>query len=97
MKRIELHQLAVADIEAVAEYGAIQFGVEHAALYHDELIKQFQLLAEHPRIGRQIEPGALGMHRFAFGLHIIVYSIEPGSVVIRRIIHGRMDVLRQLG
>ena len=96
MKRIELHHLAISDIKALAEYGALWFGVEHAALYHDELLKQFVLLSEHPEIGRRIEPSSLGMHRFAFGSHVIFYSIDDDRIVIRRVLHGHMDSLRHL-
>ncbi len=96
MKRIELHPLAVADIEALAEYGALQFGVEQAALYHDELVRQFQLLSENPQIGRQVVAEQLDMHRFAFGSHIIFYTVDAGSIVIRRVLHGHLNMLRHL-
>lgn len=60
------------------------------------MFKQFDLLAEYPRLGLMIAHPSRELYRFGYGSHVIIYSIEPESLTIRRILHGRMDVLRHL-
>ena len=97
MKRIELHAAAETDIIQIAEYGASQFGIKQAQFYHEEMIKQFELVAEYPQIGRTLKPLRSDLYRFGFGRHVIIYAVTPDTVEIRRILHDRMDILRHLG
>jgi plasmid stabilization system protein ParE len=36
-------------------------------------------------------------HRFGYGSYVIFYTVEDATLTIRRVLHGRMDVLRLLG
>lgn len=54
MPTVRLSPQAITDIEDVFEYGPNQFGLDQARLYHDEMFKQFDLLAEYPRLGLPI-------------------------------------------
>lgn len=96
MRRVRLSPQADSDLEAVAIYGIEQFGAAQADLYQDEMFKQFDLLAEYPRLGLPIPHPSRELYRFGYGSHVIIYSIEPDSLTIRRILHGRMDVLSHL-
>lgn len=96
MRRVRFSPQALQDIELVAAYGIEQFGAAQAELYQDEMFKQFDLLAEYPRLGLMISHPSKELYRFGYGSHVIVYSTEPESLTIRRILHGRMDVLRHI-
>ena len=96
MRLIEFHPKSLIDIEDIATHGISKFGVEQAALYHDEMFKQFELLAEYPQLGRLIESNHLEIYRFGYGSHVILYSLKENKIVIRRILHGHMDILRHI-
>lgn len=49
----------------------------------------------YPFIGRPIVERRSYL-RFGYGAHIIVYSVEPDRVVVRRVLHSSVDVLRHL-
>jgi plasmid stabilization system protein ParE len=99
VRRVRFSPQALQDIELVAAYGIEQFGAAQAELYQDEMFKQFDLLAEYPRLGLMIAHPSRELYRFGYGSHVIIYSIysiEPESLTVRRILHGRMDVLRHV-
>lgn len=96
MHNIEFHPKSLIDIEDIAHHGIVKFGIEQAALYHDEMFKQFDLIAEYPQLGRLIEPNHLELYRFGYGSHVIFYFIQTDKIIIRRILHGHMDVLRHI-
>jgi toxin ParE1/3/4 len=96
MRNIELENKALEDIEQLTLEGVIQFGIEQAALYYDELFKQFELLAEHPLLGRPVSDSHADLLRFGFGSHIIIFSAEGDTITIRRVLHGRVDLLSHL-
>jgi toxin ParE1/3/4 len=96
MRRVDLSPRARDDIISIAAYGIEAFGSAQAHLYQDEMFRQFELLAEFPRLGRPLEPPHTKIHRFGYGSHIILYTIADDSITVGRILHGRMDVTRVL-
>ena len=51
------------------------------------------MLAEHPEAGRardDLQGG--GLHYFPVGSYLVFYTIEPGALGIRRILHGARDI-----
>ena len=96
MRRVHLSSRASDDIVALTRHGIQHFGVEQAALYYDELFKQFELLAEHPNIGRPVGCVERDLKKFGFGAHVIVYEASKNKILIRRILHNRMDLWRHL-
>lgn len=95
MRRIELAPQARLDLEDIAHFGIVTFGYAQAEAYQDGLIRQFELLAEYPRIGLELEERE-GVHRFGYGSHVIFYTFDQDVLVVRRVLHGRMDVLRHI-
>lgn len=95
MRAVELAPRARLDLEDIALFGIHTFGYDQAEAYQGGLVRQFETLAEFPRIGLELEDRK-GVHRFGYGSHVIIYSFDANSLVIRRVLHGRMDVLRHL-
>ncbi len=87
-----LSQKAEEDIIGIFLYGAEQFGLEQAALYHDLLEKSFQFLADNPmaaRLRHEISP-PVRVHPTES--HIIIYTTEEnGDIHIIRIRHRHED------
>lgn len=85
------------DLQEIGGYTEQTWSEEQAVKYLRQLMAQFRLLAERPRIGRtydSIRPGLLGYH---CGKHIIFYRILSKSKVrIVRVLHESMDYTRHL-
>lgn len=77
---------AEADLTEIYHYTDQTFGDRQARKYLLELDAVFELLGDHPRIGRPYEAGT---HQFVHGSHIIIYRIERDGVLIARILHAR--------
>ena len=97
MVDIRLSPRAELDIEEIALHGLTEFGVRQAEKYHDGLFRIFELMRAFPMIGPDAGlPRYPDLRRFAYGAHVIFYSIEDTVVIIRRVLHGRMDARRHL-
>jgi plasmid stabilization system protein ParE len=84
-------------MSVIAEQGVELFGFNLAELYQQALLDQFELLAEHPRLGRPVGsaqyPEAL---KFGVGVHIIIYSALDDGILINRIFDARSNYSRHL-
>jgi toxin ParE1/3/4 len=96
MAGVKLTAAARSDILSITTYGIETFGEAQAHLYQDEMFRQFELLAEFPRLGRPLEVPHNHIYRFGYGSHVIFYTAEENAITVRRVLHGRMDVLRGL-
>ncbi len=96
-RSIELSKRAQTDIRKVARYGALRFGSTQTNNYVHGLWQQFRTLAEFPGVGL-VTPSTRypGCRRFGYGSHLIIYSVEPDRIVIRRVLHAGSDILRHL-
>jgi toxin ParE1/3/4 len=50
------------------------------------------MLAEHPEAGRGRDDLRAGLRYFPVGSYLIFYTIAPGILGIRRIVHGARDI-----
>jgi plasmid stabilization system protein ParE len=83
---------AEPDIQDLTRYGIVSFGVERAALYYDELLRHFELLAEHPRLGHSFLHEHPFLYSFLFGVHVIAYHFDETSLTVHRVLHSRMNL-----
>jgi toxin ParE1/3/4 len=82
---------AESDIQAIFLLSEENFGERQTDIYLDGLDRALRNLAETPRIGRTADDLRPGLFRFPYQSHMIFYTIEPDRIVIRRILHARMD------
>lgn len=94
MAEYHLSQRATSDLDAIAKYTIERFGIEQARSYRDSLKKSFEQLAGNPELGRRAEQLASGLLRFEHRSHVIFYLNRPDGLLIVRILHSGMDVLR---
>lgn len=83
--RHRITQRAEADLKDIFRYTVQTFGMRQAEKYLRELDAVFELIGDHPEIGRLYEGRT---RHFLHGKHIILYRILAGEVVIGRIFHG---------
>lgn len=91
MADYRLSVAAEADIDAIYLYTDETFGSRQADQYVLGLKHAIERLAEIPRMGRSADDPRPGLFRFRYQSHVIFYTIEPGYIVIQRVLHGRMD------
>jgi len=90
--RYKLSRQAEEDLIEIFIHGVEEFGIEQAEHYHASFERQFRMLSENPRMGRErneIEPPVRILPALS---HIIIYLIdEEGGVFIIRVRHMRED------
>ena len=96
MANYRLTQLAEADLHAIADYSATEFGLAQASQYFAGLDQCLEMLANTPLVGREAEDLAPAVRRFLYQVHVVFYRPTEYGVLIVRVLHRRMDVDRHL-
>lgn len=85
-----LSSLAERDLAEIWSYVAEKASLTTADRLIDDIIGRFELLAEHPRMGRVRPAFGVGVRSPGVEHHVIYYRHE-GKVLIARVLHGRRD------
>jgi toxin ParE1/3/4 len=91
MPSFRVRRKASADLVSIYLYGAEKFGQPQAEFYQADLESCFQLLSEHPRMGRERIAGMHHVRVFFHRSHLIVYQEDRGGIDIVRVLGGRQD------
>ena len=94
MVKVELSQEADRDLVNILTYGADAFGWDSAEAYVAGFDRSFALLARHPEIGVLHEEFRPPIRSLPYGSHRLFYDVEPGCIIIRRVLHKSVDVGR---
>lgn len=95
MKRVEFSHRAREDIAEISEYIAGS-NPQRAFSFVDELLEAGEARGRFPMSGRRRPDLGDDLFTFPYGRYLIVYSVEPERVLIRRILHGARDLDRAL-
>ena len=90
MKRASISLEAETDIDQIASYTSNKWGWRQSDRYLDQLEESFQILAQHPSIGRSCDSIQAGLRRFEVGKHVVFYRPESGGILVLRILHQQM-------
>jgi len=97
MTTVRISEPAKSDLRSIAEFSADVFGETQATRYLDGIFEQFALLGEYPGIGLPVLSRLYGpSFRFGYASHIIIYSYEQDNIMIRRVLHGSVDLERHI-
>ncbi len=96
MASYNLSDPAITALEDIYLYGVQNFGETQAVHYNAGLFRQFDMLAQFPRMGLPVEWPGKPLLRFGYGVHIIIYSRADEGVRIEHVFAARMDWIRQL-
>ena len=83
MTRFELSRLAVADLDAIADYTADRWANEQARVYLDALRARLTQLAS-------------GLLCFPFESHVVFYIVTDFGIAVVRVLHKRQDPFRHI-
>ena len=91
----ELKSQAEQDLEDIAEYSFLNFGIQQAERYRDSLLSCFATLADNPHIGVDVGHILKGARRHPHKEHVIYYK-SSAPLTILRILGATQDPLEQL-
>ncbi|MEJ5902616.1 type II toxin-antitoxin system RelE/ParE family toxin [Ochrobactrum teleogrylli] len=91
----QLTPLAEADLEDIWVYTLREWSLEQANSYITDVMDAFEGLTDGSKRGRltDIRPGYL---KYAVGSHVIYFREHENTLLVVRILHGRMDVGRHM-
>lgn len=95
MPTYKLAESAKQDVRDLVEYTVEAWSRAQAEKYYDGLIKQAQLLAEIPTLGKSYER-IKDLHVFPYEKHLIYYIEQPHGITILHIVHGNKNQARHL-
>lgn len=96
MAEFRLTPAALRDLEEIWRYSAQQWGVAQAGRYLDALNSAFVLIAGAPLAAPSCDEIRPGYRRQYVERHVVYYRIVSDAVVVVRVLHARMDVLRHV-
>jgi toxin ParE1/3/4 len=94
--RYKLSEAAARDIDEILEQSLVEFGVRQMETYYTLLMRRLELLGGNPAIGSVAEDIRPGYRRFPHESHVIFYTIRTEDVLVVRILHQRMDAIRNI-
>lgn len=97
MAQFKLSNKAVEDLSSIWNYTFEKWSEEQADKYYNILLKNCQLIANSPNIGKNYFKIKNELWGLKVNKHIIFYrSIETNLIEITRILHERMDLTNRL-
>lgn len=95
--RLDFSSAAIADLEAMNDYGIENFGLMQARRYSDGLFRLVNFLVECPKVGPRIDLlRRFEIRKFPYGSHLIFYRIDDDVLRVGRILRGEVDWRRSL-
>jgi len=95
MASYRLNREALEDLDQLYEHGVLTFGLRQADAYFDGIVNRFQKIADQPELYPAIDHIRQGYRRSVYKSHSIYYRIDPGEIVIVRIL-GQQDIGKAL-
>ncbi|PRA45273.1 plasmid stabilization protein ParE [Ochrobactrum sp. MYb68] len=91
----QLTPLAEADLKDIWVYILHEWSLEQANSYINDVIDAFEGLRDGSKRGRLIDirPGYL---KYAVGSHVFYFREHENTLLVVRVLHGRMDVGRHM-
>lgn len=96
LSKYKLSVKAQADIKNIFRYSYQEFGQAQALKYRTNLEYCFQLLADTPEIGRKYDAIREGYQRHEHERHVVFYRKRNNDILIVRVLHENMAILRHL-
>lgn len=96
MPDLKLNARAETDLDDIADYSYLNFGLARGDAYRDALMAALHSLTQLPDRGMSCDHIKKQSRRLFHESHVIYYRVTPSMVVIQRILHQSQDPLRHL-
>lgn len=93
---VKLSAAAAHDVEELLDRSIAEFGIQQTENYYDALMRCLELLGENPELGYAVDDIRSGYRRFPHESHVIFYTLDQNDVFVVRILHKRMDAVRNI-
>jgi toxin ParE1/3/4 len=95
---VKLHftERALADLVAIETYSVKQHGKRVANRYLSDIEAHLRLIQESPGLLGELEGLPEPLQCYPAGKHVLVFDVEPTSLVLLTVIHGSMDIPNRL-
>ena len=87
---------ARSGLENITQYTFQNFGALQVNQYMAALFDSMDKLTTMPTLGRARSDLPDGYKMYAVGKHIIIYHVHHRQLIVMRILHQKMDILRHL-
>lgn len=88
---VVLQPEAQLDLESIAQYTGQHWGTSQRNAYVRAISRALTQLGENPRLGRLQEDVGRNVRALRVQQHIIYYRLHADTVMVLRILHGKMD------
>ena len=92
----KVSESAANDIENILDTSLIDFGALQTESYYASLTQCLELLGDNPAMGTSADDIRPGYRRFPHESHVIFYTVDTEAILIVRVLHKRMDALRNI-
>jgi toxin ParE1/3/4 len=96
VKRLDLTEIARADLNSIRRYSIRTWGQEQTAKYIDALRDTLKGLVRGTVITRSRDDLRHGLQMVTSGRHCIFFEADESRVLVVRVLHDRMDYRRHL-
>ncbi|MFT6338482.1 MAG: toxin ParE1/3/4 [Saprospiraceae bacterium] len=96
MLKLKIKPEAENDLSKIFEYTAMNWGVDQADNYQDDLFAGMKLITTQEQLGKEYPYAERSYRKLHVKRHLIFYRIENKTCIIIRILHDRMDIMQHL-
>jgi toxin ParE1/3/4 len=87
---------AQADIDAIWDDTFLEWGIDQAETYVQQIRNSVSIVANNPLVGRDCSEIRPRYRKYPTGSHMLFYRLADNAVTVVRILHQRMDHGRYL-
>ncbi len=95
-KSIRISDPAVRDLQAIAEYTLSEWGATQKESYLHLIKQSFKTLSRSGNIGKHRDGIVQGLYSYSIKKHVVFFRETEHEFIIIRVLHGRMDMEKQL-
>lgn len=95
-KPLRLSNPATRDLQAIAEYTQSEWGAKQKESYLNLIKQSFKTLSRSGNIGKHRDEIAQGLYSYSIKKHVVFFRETEDEFMIIRVLHGRMDMEKQL-
>lgn len=96
MRRLELTEIAGADLKSIRRYSSRTWGSDRTAQYMREMRDTMKRLVVGTEVSRNRDDLRRGLQMATSGRHRIFFEADQSRVLVLRVLHDRMDYRRHL-
>jgi len=95
--KLHLTERALADLVSIESLSIQQWGKRVATKYLSDIAARLRLVHENPEILTSVDGLPEPLRCYPAREHVLVFDVQPKSVVLLTVIHGSRDIPSRLG